>query len=107
VKYSEDLGAAIIKTDKETGRCTVFASGHIMIIAPKKEAEELLENVVETVLRVQTCTRCGICEKRCKKGAIKVRDTITIDEKRCNRCGRCAEGCIVADRASKMLRKIA
>lgn len=105
VKYSEDLGAAIIKTDK--GRCTVFASGHIMIIAPKKEAEELLENVVETVLRVQTCTRCGICEKRCKRGAVKVRDTITIDEKRCNRCGRCAEGCIVADRAAKMLRKIA
>jgi phosphoadenosine phosphosulfate reductase len=107
VKYSEDLGAAIIKADKEKGRCTVFASGHIMIIAPKKEAEELLESVVETVLRVQTCTRCGICEKRCKKGAIKVRDTITIDEKRCNRCGRCAEGCIVADRASKMLRKTA
>lgn len=105
VKYSEDLGAAIIKTDK--GRCTVFASGHIMIIAPKKEAEELLENVVETVLRVQTCTRCGICEKRCKKGAIKVRDTITIDEKRCNHCGRCAEGCIVADQASKMIRKAA
>jgi phosphoadenosine phosphosulfate reductase len=78
-----------------------------MIIAQKKEAEELLEMAVETVLRVQTCTRCGICEKRCKRGAIKVRDTITIDEKKCNRCGRCAEGCIAADQASKMLRKAA
>jgi phosphoadenosine phosphosulfate reductase len=105
VKYSEDLGAAIIKTDK--GRCTVFASGHIMIIAQKKEAEELLEKAVKTVLRVQTCTRCGICEKRCKKGAIKVKDTITIDEKKCSRCGRCVQGCIAVDQASKMLRKAA
>lgn len=103
VKYSEDLGMAVIKTDK--GRCTVFAGGHIMIIAGKKEAEELLDKVVETVLRVQTCTRCGICEKRCKRGAIKVENTIVVDKKRCNSCGRCAEGCIVADRASKMLRK--
>lgn len=101
MKYSEDLGAAIIKMDK--GRCTVFASGHIMIIAGKKEAEELLEKSVETVIRVQTCTRCGICEKRCKRGAIKVKETIIIDEKRCSRCGRCAEGCIVADRASKLI----
>ncbi len=101
VKYSEDLGAAIIKTDK--GRCTVFASGHIMIIAKKKEAGELLEKAVETVLRVQTCTHCGICEKRCKRGAIKVGDTIIVDEKKCSRCGRCAKGCIVADRASKLI----
>jgi len=121
VKYSEDLGTAVVKADwgkdgdmgkgkdkdkdKDKGRCTVFASGHIMIIAQKKEAEELLKKVVETVLRVQTCTRCGICEKRCKRGAIKVRDTITIDEKRCNRCGRCAVGCIVAERAAKILRR--
>ncbi len=105
VKYSEDLGAAIIKTDK--GRCTVFASGHIMIIAQKKEAEELLEKAVETAFRVQACTRCGICEKRCKRGAVKVGDTITIDEKKCNRCGRCAEGCIAADQASKMLQRAA
>jgi phosphoadenosine phosphosulfate reductase len=78
-----------------------------MIIARKKEAEELLEKVVETVLRVQTCTRCGICEKRCKRGAVKVRDTIAIDEKRCNRCGRCAEGCIVVERAAKVLKEAA
>ena len=39
VKYAEDLGAAVLKTDK--GRATVFANGHIMIIAGKEEAEEL------------------------------------------------------------------
>jgi phosphoadenosine phosphosulfate reductase len=106
-KYSEDLGTAVIKAEK--GRCTVFASGHIMIIAGKKDAEELLEKVVETVLRVQTCTRCRICEKRCRRGAIKVGDkagdTITIDEKKCSRCGRCADGCIAAERASKVLKR--
>ncbi len=41
VKYAEDLGAAIIKTDK--GRITVFANGHIMIIAEQEEAEVLLQ----------------------------------------------------------------
>jgi phosphoadenosine phosphosulfate reductase len=125
VKYSEELGTAVIKANKhmhmhkdkdragarnkggnkDEGRCTVFASGHIMIIAQKKEAEELLKDVVETVMRVQTCTRCGICEKRCKREAIKVGDTIVIDENRCNRCGRCAEGCIVAEGARKILRR--
>ncbi|MGB5099403.1 MAG: phosphoadenosine phosphosulfate reductase family protein, partial [Methanothrix sp.] len=51
VKYEEDLGAAVIKTEK--GRVTAFANGHIMIIAGKEQAEELLRDVCETVLRVQ------------------------------------------------------
>lgn len=103
-KYSEDLGAATMKTNK--GRCTVFASGHIMIIAPQKEAEELLRRVVETILRAQTCTRCRICEKRCRRGAITVKDTIIIDENKCTHCGRCMQGCIAAEQASKILRKV-
>jgi phosphoadenosine phosphosulfate reductase len=105
VRYSEDLGTAVIKTDK--ARCTIFAGGHIMTIAQKKEAEKLFGKVVETIVRVQTCTRCAICEKRCKRGAISVGksagDTIIVDKRKCNRCGRCAEGCIAADRAAKML----
>ena len=73
VKYAEDLGAAVIKTDK--GRITVFANGHIMIIADKEEAEELLQRICETILRVQMCTGCKICEKNCKQGAILVKET--------------------------------
>ena len=46
VKYAEDLGAAVLKTDK--GRASVFANGHIMIIAGKEEAEELLRDVCQT-----------------------------------------------------------
>ena len=100
VKYAEDLGAAVIKTEK--GRATAFANGHIMIIAGKEQAEELLRDVCQTVLRVQMCTRCKICEKNCHRGAITVAETITIDEKKCNHCGKCAKGCIAADQAAKI-----
>lgn len=105
VKYSEDLGAAVIKTEK--GRASVFANGHIMIIAGKSQAEELLADVCRTILRVQMCTRCKICEKNCNRGAITVAETITIDEKKCNHCGKCAKGCIAADQAAKIYSRLA
>ena len=105
VKYDEDLGAAVVKTDY--GRATAFANGHILIIAGKLEAEDLLRRVSETILRVQMCTRCRICLKNCNQGAITVNDTITIDEKRCNHCGRCARGCIAADQAAKIFHRLA
>jgi ferredoxin len=104
VRYAEDLGAAVVKTEK--GRATVFASGQIMIIAPENEAEELLRAVCGVILRVQMCTRCRICMKNCKQGAIAVGDTINIDDKKCSRCGRCAEGCIATDRASRIIRDL-
>jgi ferredoxin len=104
VNYSEELGAANIRTKK--GKFTAFADGHLLIIAPKAEAEELLQKVIETILRVQLCTRCKICEKNCPRGAIEVKDTIAIDPKVCNRCGRCAKGCIAMDRASKIFRDL-
>jgi len=100
VKYASDLGAAVVKTDQ--GRATVFANGNIMIIAGKEEAEELLAGVFETILRVQMCARCKICEKNCPQGAITVAETLIIDEKKCNHCMKCAQGCIVADEASKI-----
>lgn len=102
VSYSEDLGAAVIKTER--GRVTAFANGHLMIIASEKEAEDLLRKASEIILRVQMCTRCRICEKNCRRRAISVGETIAIDEKSCNRCGRCSQGCIAADQASKILR---
>jgi phosphoadenosine phosphosulfate reductase len=104
VNYSEELGAANIRTKK--GKVTAFADGHLMIIAPKAEAEELLQDVIETILRVQLCTRCKICEKNCHRGAIEVKDAIAIDPEACNRCGKCAKGCIAMDRASKIFRDL-
>lgn len=104
VKYEEDLGAAVVKTDY--GRATAFANGHILIIAGRLEAEELLRRVSETILRVQMCTRCRICMKNCNQKAITVNDTITIDENLCNRCGRCASGCIAVDQAAKIFHRL-
>lgn len=104
VSYSEDLGAAVIRT--QWGRVTIFANGHIMVVAPERAAEDLLRRASEIVLRVQMCTRCKICEKNCSRGAIYIGDTIVIDEKKCNRCGKCSQGCIAADQASKILRKL-
>lgn len=104
VKYAEELGAAVVKTDK--GRMTVFANGHIMIIAGKEESEALLHEVCNIILRVQMCTRCKICEKNCPRGAISIADTIVIDEMKCNCCGKCADGCIAADRAARIIAKL-
>jgi len=104
VKYSADLGTAIVET--KDGKCTIFADGHLLVVASKEKADDLLAKVVETVLRVQTCTRCGICEKSCKRKAITVGETFSVDENRCNRCGRCAKGCIAAAEASKIFRKL-
>ena len=101
VKYSEELGAAVVQTD--TGRISVFANGQIMIIAGREEAEQLLQSVCRTVLRVQLCTGCRICEKNCPRGAISVSDTISIDGNKCDRCQKCARGCIAAERADRIM----
>jgi len=100
VQYAEDLGAAVVRTDK--GRATVFAGGHIMIIAGEDEAEVLLREICEAVLRAQLCTGCKICERNCPRGAIEVSGTIEIDGTKCNRCKKCIRGCIAADRAGRV-----
>jgi len=51
----------------------------ISVVASKEKAEDLLAKVVETVLRVQTCTRCGICRKAAKEKAITVGETFSVD----------------------------
>ena len=105
VKYAEELGAAVVETDK--GRISVFANGQIMIIAGKDEAEELLQSVCRTILRSQFCTRCKICEKNCPRGAISVSDAISIDGNKCDRCQKCAKGCIADERARRIMAGIA
>jgi len=41
-----------------------------------------------------SCSFCGVCEKACRSGAIKIEnDTITLDESKCNNCGRCVKAC--------------
>lgn len=104
VKYSEELGTAIVEIGKS--RATVFASGHILVVAPKEKADDILRKIIETILRVQMCTRCKICENKCGRRAIRVTDTIAVDEKRCVRCGKCLQGCIAASEGLKLLHAI-
>ncbi len=104
VKYSEELGTAILEIGGS--RCTVFANGHILVVAPKEKADDILKSIIETILRVQTCTHCKICENKCKRKAIAVKDTIIVNEKRCVRCGKCFQGCIAASQGLKMLHDI-
>jgi anaerobic sulfite reductase subunit C len=40
------------------------------------------------------CIFCGVCEKACRLGAIKIEgEQILLDESRCNNCGRCVKAC--------------
>ncbi|MFB3764588.1 MAG: phosphoadenosine phosphosulfate reductase family protein [Methanotrichaceae archaeon] len=104
VKYSEELGTAILEIGDS--RSTVFANGHILVVAPKEKADAILKSIIETILRVQTCTHCKICEKKCRRGAISVKDTITVNEKKCVRCSKCLQGCIAASEGLKIIHAI-
>jgi phosphoadenosine phosphosulfate reductase len=100
-KYSDELG--VVKLTLDHSSCAVFANGNILIIGPERGSKHVLETVVETILRVQLCTRCGICEKSCPQKAIRIVETLEVDEKKCNHCGRCAKGCIIANQAVKLI----
>ncbi|MDR1297731.1 MAG: 4Fe-4S binding protein [Deltaproteobacteria bacterium] len=42
----------------------------------------------------EPCTLCGVCEKACREGALKVTEkTVLFDRARCNHCGRCVKSC--------------
>ncbi|MGQ9582758.1 MAG: phosphoadenosine phosphosulfate reductase domain-containing protein [Thermoplasmatota archaeon] len=66
--------------------------------------ETLLLDVVGAALRASQCAACGICERACPRGAIRVGNFAVVDEDRCTHCLKCAEGCVLVHYASELVR---
>lgn len=106
--FSEDLGVLLIRA--EGGSVKIFSSGHISVNAEsKEEALSLFENTAKQLIRVNKCTKCGVCLKICPAGAIQIEPQLKIS-KECTRCGKCTGSCVVVkyfDRLLPEFRKIA
>ncbi len=61
----------------------------------KAEENDLgIKGALEVRWEKESCIFCGVCEKACRVGAIKIEeDNITLDSEKCNNCGRCVKAC--------------
>jgi phosphoadenosine phosphosulfate reductase len=101
VKLVEDFGVAMVGSKRANAK--VFAGGQISAVGDTtKEASEFFDKVARAVLRANMCTKCGICVRACPTGAIKLGGQITVDESKCDLCGKCAESCVVAHYFDKL-----
>ncbi len=102
VKYSDEFEIAMVKTKKGTAK--LFGGGQVSVNSKEqRDAEPLFERSVKALLRAQMCTSCGICAKKCPKHAIRIKDGLHVDEKRCNSCGRCESSCMVSHYYDKIV----
>ncbi len=95
--YSEDLDMTLVRAKRGTAK--LFAGGQVYASSDDREtALRLFEDTVKQVLRASLCARCMICVKACPRRAIRVDRAggIRIDETRCDQCGKCTRGCVVA-----------
>jgi len=95
--YSEDLDMTLVRAKRGTAK--LFAGGQIYASSDDREtALRLFEDTVKQVLRASLCARCMICVKACPRRAIKVGRAggILVDEAKCDQCGKCTRGCVVA-----------
>jgi len=63
----------------EPGNSTRNKTGNWRVFIPRVEAEK--------------CIKCGICEKFCPEGCIKIEDYAVMDYDYCKGCGICANEC--------------
>ena len=101
VRPVEDFGVVLVRS--RTGSAKVFAGGQIVAVGDTpKDASELFEKVARAILRANMCTKCEICVRACPTNAIRLDDVITVDAERCNQCGKCTDGCVVAHYFDKL-----
>jgi len=104
VRHSEDLGVAIARRGQLSAK--VFESGQMLVTGPRPDTvRPFLREVVGAVLRAARCSRCLLCVKACKKGAMKVWQAPGVDLSRCDHCGRCAKSCVVVKYADKLVER--
>jgi len=102
VRYSDEFEIAFLRTKK--GTVKMFGGGQISVTSKNiKDAEDLFETSVKALLRSQLCTSCKICEKRCKRKAITIKDGLNVNAERCNSCNLCASSCMVVHYYDKMM----
>ena len=102
VRYSSEFEIALVKT--RIGTAKLFGGGQVSIISKTLDgSKELFERSVKALLRSQMCTSCGICEKKCARHAISIKDGLHIDKDRCNSCGMCESSCMVAHYYDKII----
>jgi MinD superfamily P-loop ATPase len=81
---------AALAEKKVLADCDVDASDLHLLLNPRvREQEELWSGQVARIDE-DTCSRCGLCEKLCRFGAI---DDFTVDPVSCEGCGLCARAC--------------
>lgn len=104
--YSEDLDVILVRAPGgKTAK--LFAGGQVYASAGDEEgAARLFEATVRQVLRASLCTRCRICVEACPKRAIRLDGHIRVDERLCDRCGRCTRGCVVARYYDRLVNKM-
>lgn len=63
----------------------------------KAEENDLgIKGGIKVKWREGDCISCGVCEKACRSGAIKIENgKISVDDSKCNFCGRCVKSCPV------------
>ena len=101
VELAEDFGVALVESRGTTAK--VFAGGQIAVVGKTpKDASDFFDRIARAVLRAHMCTRCNICTRTCKRGAIVMGEHISVDDIRCDSCGECAESCVVAHYFDKL-----